>query len=664
MRLHVKFHSSWRRKLAPADRRWWLLRAIGFCVEIQRDPVWDFAIYWKRLALALVVLAVAAYLAGVTALHYWWNREVETRVGWSDIALAPLRWDKFREQRGDRMVALGQAKLEQGRFAEAAFDLQAGLARSPGNLAGRLSLARLWAMMSGARALKVVEDGLALSPHEPQLLAALFDLYALSGAETAARERSAALLAAEVQPPLPADARRVVVNGRAALLVEVQPAEALALLDPLPRDAASPAGLRSFRLTLLALRKLGREAEASALFAAMPRDAARDPRSEAELAIAAGNADALETALRRLKASAAHPAEASLFAIRAWHQLKRPILRDAATLEFLRFHGADERTLQGLGALAVELDLPLVLLRAAQEAAERRFNPFAFQVHATELALRRGDIEEARRQLPRWEGVLSELPEAQREIPELFARLVRATAPNSEAHQAALLVHLERGGPRFRPAMFRLVIDTLERAGNLAGATRAAETGTRFFPLHDLLAAEATRLAGLEKKAAEARMAVIAPSARPAPSSDESEDVTFADPAAALGAIDEAIASGRTERALRLIRALRKSAPEWLAETEPALARREFRARRAQGEMPSAMIVFRELALKPGLPRTAAFQLVRELIAEGEGESALQLAREIVRLVPGERAATVLLKEAEAAAPAPGETALGEPEKN
>lgn len=655
MQIRIRYHSSWRRKLAPSETRWWLLSAVGFRVEIQRDPVWDFAVYWKRLFAALAIIAVAGYLAGVTALHFWWNREIETRVSWGDIALAPLRWERFREQRGDRMIALGQAKLENGRFAEAAFELQAGLARSPGNLEGRLLLVRLWTMMSRDRALKVIEEGLASSPHEPQLLAALFDLYALMGADAKARERSAALLAPGLRLPLLADARRVVVNSRAALLLEPQPAEALALLQSLSRDATSSVGLRSIHLTILALRRLGRDAEVGALLEALPRDDTREPRLEAELAIAAGRADALETALRRFKAAAEKPGEATLFAIRAWHQLKRPILRDEAISEFLRFHGADERALQGLGTLAVELDLPLVLLRAAQEASTHRFNPFAFQVHGTELSLRHGNLEEARHHLARWEGTLPELPEPQREIPELFARLVHAAAPNGEAHEAALAAHLQRCGGRLPPQMFKLVIDTLERGGKLAGAAQAAGVGVRFLPLNDLLQAEAGRLEELlaQRKIVEARMTAAGPSPTPALARDEPDAMVFADASAAMGAIDEALALRDPARALRLIRAVRKNSPAWLAETEPTLALREFRARRAQGEMPSAMIVFRELTVKPGLPRAAAFRLVRELIAEGEGELALQLAREIVRLVPGERAAAVLLKEAEVAAPEP-----------
>jgi hypothetical protein len=667
MRLRLKNHSEWRRKLLPTDTRWWLLWAVGVRLEVQRDPVWDVAIYWKRLLVALLLLASVGYAGVVTALHQWWGRQPETRVGWMDIALAPLDRQKFRELRGDRMIALGRTKAENGRWVEAMFDLQAGLSRSPANLEGRLTLIRVWAMMDRLRALRVTEEGLRLRPDEPELLSALFELYAIVGAEAKALEASAALLGAERQPPLPAAARRVVVNARAALVLPTQPAEALQLLEPLPGGAGARDEQRSLRLKLQALTRLGRGAEAAALLAQLPRDPVRDPRVDAELAIAAGDAAAFETALRRFKVEAKSPVMASLFAIRGWHELKRPTFRAAAVVDFVNYHGGDERALQALAALAVELELPLLLLRAEQEAAKNRFNPFAFQVHQTELALRQGDLDEAQRRLPKWESTLPDLPEQQRDVPELFVRLLRVVAANGEAQSAALIAHLQRCGPRLGPSFFKLAIETLDRRGNLTTAAQVADLGVRFLPLNDALRGEQTRLTEriAHLKIAEARMGAASTSPTPADARGETDAAHFADGAAAVAAVDEALAAGDSGLALRIIQQVHRDEPPWLGEIDATLGAQEFRARRAQGQMLAAMIAFRGLVLKAGLPRATAFRLVRELIAAGEGEVALQLAHEIVRLVPGERAAAVLLKEAEAAAPAPSPTPTeqSEPEK-
>ncbi len=667
MRLRLRTHSEWRRKLLPTDTRWWLLWAVGLRVEAQREPVWDVAFYWKRFLVALLLLVTTGYAAGVTALHQWWARQPETRVAWLDIAAAPLDRQKFREQRGERMIALGQAKAERGRLTEAVFDLQAGLARAPRHLEGRLTLVRVWTVLNRERALAVTEDGLRLRPDEPELLGALFELYALAGADARALALSAELLAPERRPPLSAMARRVVANARAALLLPAQADAALRLLETLPMAVGTRAEQRSLRLRLQALRLLGREAEAIALLAQLPRDLERGARVDAELAIAAGDAAAFEAALRRLKVESKEPMLTSLLAIRAWHELKRPTFRAAAVVDFIRFHGGEERALQALGALAVELDLPLLLLRAEQEAAKQRFNPFAFQVHQTELALRRGDLEEARRRLPGWEGTLPELPEQQRDLPEFFARLVRAAVEDGEAQNAALVAHVQRSGARLPMRLFKLAIETLERANNIATAAQVADLGVRFFAMNDELRDVQQRLGErvAQQKIAAARMGMAATSPTPAERRSEVAAADFADGAAVVAAVDEALAARDSARALRIIHTVRRAAPAWLGEIEPTLGAREFRARRAQGEMPAAMIAFRDLVLKPGLPRAAAFRLVRELIAAGEGEAALQLAHETVRLVPGERAAAVLLKEAEAAAPLPSLTPTenNEPEK-
>lgn len=667
MRLRLRTHSEWRRKLLPTDTRWWLLWAVGLRVEAQREPVLDVALYWKRLLVALLLSVTAGYITGVTALHQWWGRQPETRVAWLDIARAPLDRQKFRELRGERMIALGQAKAERGRLTEAVFDLQAGLARAPRHLEGRLTLVRVWTTLNRERALKVTEDGLRLRPDEPELLGALFELYALMGADARALAQSAEILAPGRQPPLAAAARRVVANARAALLLPGKADEALRLLETLPAAVGTRAEQRSLRLKLQALRELGRETAAAALLAQVPRDPERATRVEAEWAIAAGDAVAFEAALRRLKVESKEPMLTSLLAIRAWHELKRPTFRAAAVVEFIRFHGGEERALQALGALAVELDLPLLLLRAEQEAAKQRFNPFAFQVHQTELALRRGEIEEARRRLPGWEGTLPELPEQQRDLPEFFARLVRATVEDGEAQNAALVAHVQRCGPRLPARFFKLAIETLERAGNIATAAQMADLGVRFLPLNDDLRGEQPRLTErvAQQKIAAARMGAAATIPNPAERRSEVDAADFADGAAVVAAVDEALAAQDPARALRIMHAVRRAGPAWLAEVEPSLGMREFRARRAQGEMPAAMIAFRDLVLKSGLPRAAAFRLVRELIATGDGEMALQLAHEVVRLVPGERAAAVLHKEAEAAAPMPilTPTAESEPEK-
>jgi hypothetical protein len=69
-------------------------------------------------------------------------------------------------------------------------------------------------------------------------------------------------------------------------------------------------------------------------------------------------------------------------------------------------------------------------------------------------------------------------------------------------------------------------------------------------------------------------------------------------------------------------------------------------------QRPLALAVLRELVNRGGVPRGAAFRLVRDLLGRGEQEQALLLAREIAKLMPGDAAVERLLREAEAPRPA------------
>jgi len=329
MKIRVRFSPAWQRKLASIDRHLWLFWAVRFHITIGTVPVWEFLIYWKRLAVVLIAFAAGGYVGAVTVVHRLWARQPETHLRWRDIALAPLQWDTFRRQRGDVMIAAGLKQLAAGKYGEASFNLRAGLARSPANVAGRMQLAALLAASDPTRAVTLLEQGLRVTPDQPELLGALFDVWAANGAAIPAFARSAELLAPGRQPELGGEARVAVVNARAALLLNrSEAAAALTLLQTSPRDFKTPAGLQTVRLTLRALRALGRDAEAAALFALVPADSAREPRLDVGLAVAAQDSEALETALRRLKVQAARPAGALLLAFEAWHELKRTLRRE------------------------------------------------------------------------------------------------------------------------------------------------------------------------------------------------------------------------------------------------------------------------------------------------------------------------------------------------
>jgi len=121
----------------------------------------------------------------------------------------------------------------------------------------------------------------------------------------------------------------------------------------------------------------------------------------------------------------------------------------------------------------------------------------------------------------------------------------------------------------------------------------------------------------------------------------------------ALALIDQQLARLDPDSVLALLDQLNNARPDWLEDARPSLEVREFRSRWALQQKPSALLILRNLVLKQGTRRAAAFQLVRDLIAEGDRATAQLLAKEINTLLPDDRAALKLQQEAEAPAPKP-----------
>ncbi len=776
MKLQFKHNPAWRRNVAVGDRRRWLLWAIALKIEIRAIPIWTFEIFWKRLLVGLGVLTIGGYLGAATALYVWLDRQPQNQVTWTDVATAPVRWEHFRRKRGDTSIAQAMARLQAGDYVEAFHGLRVGLARAPGNFRGRILLARLYAGQDPALALRTLEAGLVHSAAEPEFLRALYGFYAQMQVQAHADATADRLLASDATPSLPPLARSVLQALQAGLVLESDPAKAVRLLEAVPPSGDAEEDARVGRLHAAALTRLGRHDEARALLVRTRAvsDGIDQCRAEAELAVATANATELESVLRRLRlARDIETPQAYLVGFNAWHQLRRLTLRDTVEQEFYRTFGAHDAAMQLFAANAVNLGLAEVVARAQTVAQENGLSTFAFRVHQTELALRRGEFDNAFRHLHDWEDAVETLAPPQRAYPELIERLTRTVVAGGENQVTGLLTHLGTMRGRATPSVYRLVLNVLERAGQPAVARQALETGLRLYPLTDLLAAEQQRLAGLTvliapnpttassapavaATAEEALAAIDAAlaaqtyvavreqlravrTARPAWLSESDAAVgrreielalatqdlssarlvvrghldrhrslaeslavarlaavqlaagrtpaarllhdevaaargelpevqealaalgfkddlaTTAETAAAtLAALDQSLAARRAEEALRLLDYVRQKNAPWLAETRNELAVREVRVRLALRQRTLALAALKDLTVRGGLARGAAFRLVREMIAAGETETASLLAREIVRLLPEDAAAAKLLQEAET--PRPSET--------
>lgn len=783
MKLQFKHNPAWRRNVAVGDRRRWILWAVALKIEIRAIPIWTFEIFWKRVLLGAAVLTLGGYLAAVTALHFWLARQPQNQVGWLDVALAPVRWEVLRQKRGDTAIAQAIAQLQQRNYGEAFHNLRVGLARSPGHVRGRILLAQFYAGNDPALALRTMEAGLPHSAHQPEFLRALFSIYTQFQARARADAEADRLLAADRTPPLPSLARSIIQALQAGLVLDRDPAKAGRLLAAVSPSGDAEEDARIARLHSAALVRLGRPDEARRILerTRSVSTGVDQCRAEAELAVALGDAAELESVLRRLKlVPDVETPQAYLVAFNSWHRLKRLTLRDAVEQEFYATFGGRDAALQLFAANAVNQGLPEVVHRAQTVAQANGLSTFAFRVHLTELALRRGEFDAAFRLLREWERMIETLQPLQRAYPELIERLTRVAVAGEDNQLNGLLTHLGNMRGRATPSTYTLVFDVLERSGNLAAAQQALQFAVRLYPHTDGLEARQQRYAataitlpafaasapagnviGLPVTAEEAFAALDAAlrdqsfiaarellrtirSVRPAwlaeseaglsrrevqlalltqdpfaarmvvrsylekfrrdedvlplvdmarpllaqempvqarlihdetvalrgdsaavlealasldLKDDLAADATTAE--SALAALDRHLMARRPEEALRLLDYLRQKNPEWLPEARNQLGMREVRMRLALDQRPLALTALKDLTIRGGVARAAAFRLVRDYIAAGETERALLLAREIRKLLPGDPAVEKLVLEAEASRPV-GSTPDGE----
>lgn len=610
MRISLKANPAWRRQLAPGDRRLWLLWSVGLRIEQHSNPLWVFEIFWKRLLAVAGACALIGYLAAVTAVFLWLDRVPQNRVGWRDVFAVPWDYAGFTRKRGESAIEAGLAHLKTQHYADAFYNLRIGLARAPDNVEGRLALARLYAGGNPAQALKLLEDGLAHGADDLKLLAAIFAVLNQQQAHARTLALADELLAGR-HGRLSAEAMRTVSFARiGALFAAGRPAEALEALRALPADARGSSWTsRRHQLEADALLRLARLEEAAVLYRAARDDGripADDLRFEAELAIAQADADQLQSALRRLKAAAPDAPGTYIYAFQCWHRLKRLTFREATLEEFYRLFARNDAAMQLLAAALVNLDLPEEVQRTQRIARQSRLSDFAYRVHLTEIALRRGDFAQATRQLREWEGAVDTLPPAQRHYPELIKRLVRAAFTREAGEAEALLAHL-RGGPVQLPVLL-MTINTLETAGATGAAQEVLRVAESHFPKSDPVMRWQATFA-----------------ARPAtPETNVSRPLTpepvVAVPSRAVEALaqlDRQLAGDEIDRARDLLRAIRARPPAWLASHEAEVAVRELQLSLAALDMLATRTLVRGYLQKfrSGEDARRVFPLITQLLA-------------------------------------------------
>ncbi|HYP18394.1 MAG TPA: hypothetical protein VEQ65_14375, partial [Opitutus sp.] len=199
--------------------------------------------------------SVAVYLAGATALYFWFTRQPHNLVTWTDTLLMPVRWEHVRELRGRMMIAQGLEDLAAQRWAEAHMKLRVGLVRAPREVEGRRALADFYLLANRrADAIAVLTGDLASGYPGRTFLAKLFAL-------AAEGEDFDLIIAACERFAGHADDREWLLGQRiGALLGAKRAEEALQLANTHPGEG----GVAVKEGKALALLELGRAEEAAA----------------------------------------------------------------------------------------------------------------------------------------------------------------------------------------------------------------------------------------------------------------------------------------------------------------------------------------------------------------------------------------------------------------
>lgn len=765
--MEVRFVASYRPP--PARAGGFMPIRISSGQNYNQEMLIQVEVFYRRLLIAVPVVLVLGYATLTGALYGWLAQKPRNQITWLDLA-APWRWSQLDTLRGDTAILTGLDQVKARDYGNAFYNLRAGLSRAPGNVPGRLALAML-STYEPARARAVMEEGIPACVHDERFLSGLMDLYASQGAGRQALamiEKIRQTAGDRVTP----GGQLILERARWSLLIQLaRYDEAEAALPALRALDPAAATLREWELAV----NRQRWPEARRRFEADFAEQLADPkvlRLAVDLAIGTGDADLLQRVVRRWKASAPDQVEPYLLALQAWHRMKRVTFQDAVEQEFYQVFARDELALQAFAARASSLNLPEALGRVRQVAVASRFSTFAFQVHQTELALRRREAGKAGQLLAEWKDGIETLPAAQRFYPEFIKRLTQAVATEEPEAVGVLINHLTSNRGPARLPVYLLAAQVLEAEGRVKNAVEILRAAAPMYaqadawvdmeqrltarlapqtaaePAQSMASSAAVEpvLPGTAEEALAQVDALLAkdawietrdklrvlrnqPSAwlRPIEAGLAAREVEMAyltlDPLASRGLVRVYLGRYRSERdvlalvstvgrlqarertaeavllkdeilenplategvkqalaALRLpddlsaeienrtialaaldramdgqdwaqverrLKELRRKQPAWLAGEAVMLKVREVEMRLGLEQRLLALQGLKELIVKPGTSRSAAFQLVRDLQTRRQHEQARLLAREINRLLPDDGAAQKLLKETE-----------------
>ena len=136
---------------------------MGFATrEVTPGKSVKISIRWGRILLVMLVMGAVGWVAKSWGLYYFFKemRDFEA-VSFTDMLLFPINRSSVRVEQGNYQIEEGKAAIEREDYRRAFSLLREGVARSPGNLEGRMLLAQLYAGWRPDLATELMVDGLA-----------------------------------------------------------------------------------------------------------------------------------------------------------------------------------------------------------------------------------------------------------------------------------------------------------------------------------------------------------------------------------------------------------------------------------------------------------------------------------------------------------------------
>lgn len=614
----------------------WYLGLVGV-YQRRNGRGYGLALSLRGVMLWGLVAAVLGYFGG--AGYYWWKQEQRpyNYVSYADVLLYPLSVEKRREVRelqGKAMIAAGFADLEAQQWNRGLMHLRLGLDRYPRDLNARLKVAQLFlAYRVRARAQETLMQGLELGWPGRAYLQAAIELAAEGEDTELVMEICDRALALHDPASHSATDRRWLAEQRIrALLSDKRAEEALAYAES--ESGTIEEGLL-FELRLVSLLEAGRADEAVTVAEERRKLRGDDSSTLRLLARAyreAGRPEDMVRVLATIRAEA--PADPRPYVFGFVQQLLAGREAEGRALieDFIfRFGGTEANYLLAAQPLAeIGRGAEIELLLAA--AAERGIRDPRLLASRLEVLIMERRWAEATRQISDIRAMLPADDAGRAGLLDLFQYLVAAASDPADGAQSSLTDYVR--ARQLPMSAYRRCVEVLRAAGRLETARRIVGFAEGVYPGNRYLAGSRSSLdADIEaRRAAEA-------ASRPAP-------VPMAGLASAeafLAKLDRVAAEEGAPAALALFRELRRARPEWAADKEELLARRELELH-AQGDDITALQGAVRRYLSADRERVEVVTvLATSLFEKQRVEKARLLLNEILRRVPGEPGAAGLL---------------------